>query len=83
MDHLLRSLFSDIKSQHCFVFLICGDNSTDMIRVIVHNIWTTEIYFHFLVKAYGVHVQSVNTSKIPNSIKILRGGREWVKWEDK
>jgi hypothetical protein len=80
MDHFLRLLFSDIKSQHFLGFLIHGVNSTDMIRVIVQNIWTTKIYFHFLVRAYGVHVQSINTSKIPNSTKIMLGGGEWVKW---
>jgi len=71
MDHFLHSLLSDIKSQHCLFFLIRGVNSTDMIRITVQNIWTTDIYFHFLVRAYGVHVQSINTSKVPNSTKII------------
>jgi hypothetical protein len=82
MDHFLHLLFSDIKSQHCLCFLIRGVNSTDMVRIIVQNIWTTEIYFHFLLRAYGVHVQSINTSKIRSSTKIMLGGGEWLKWED-
>jgi len=76
MDHFLRSLFSDIKSQHCLDFLIHGVNSTDITRVTVQNIWTTKIYFYFMVRAYGVHVQSINTSKIPSSTKIMLGGVE-------
>lgn len=79
----LCSLFSNIKSQHCLGFLIHGINSTDMIRVKVQNILTTEIYFHFLVRAYGVHVQSINMTKIPSSTKSMLSGGEWVKWEDK
>jgi hypothetical protein len=35
------------------------------------------------VRAYGVHVQSINTSKIPSSAKIMLGGVEWLKWEER